>query len=204
MKRRSVVASAHNRSKKQRRKQIILVGGIGGLFVLSIFSVILYAPDEFQGAAFSDSGFQFSITQQGGQAFLTTTVNNQQPLFLFLPSDVANIPGRPDPTIVNAPIIYVAFDPTQEMLDVIDFARFLIGMDFESSGQQVIPAITQPSDIYDFPHIDCTQEPALVVRFGNETSIALDGFCTVIQGETSTDVIRATDRFRFLYHGIAT
>lgn len=205
MKRRSVMASKKRQQKSERLKQIVIFAILAGLMIISVFSVMLYNDDASGANTIEDSGMLFQQRADGQIVIWETEMAGQDVAFFYLPSQLADISADYNTAALVSPAIFVAFDPAQEDLEFIDFARFHISEDLQLNGQQAIAAITSNSSAYPaLPVIDCQTEPVILFRYGNTTSISEQGSCVVVQGVSPQEIIRAGERLRYGYYEAIT
>jgi hypothetical protein len=202
VKRRSVLARTKQNGKKQKIIQISLGIFIVAIMVFSVFGIMLGGNID-QENSIIEQNHTFIVVEDQGVSFWQTEIDEINVNFLYLPSQL-NITVR-DFNIV--PLydqeLLLAFNPSQDKLDIVDFARAIFSVDIRSKGQVAIPAITEESPLYFFETLDCsnTTRSAIVFRYANETNIMQEGSCVIVQGSDQRNLLMALDRLRYTYYG---
>lgn len=204
MRRQSILHAKKKAEERQRRTKIIVSVIVAGLFILSVFSVMLYSPTAPQGQQVQDGGQGFSTVTQGQQTYYQTEIDGVDRQFLFLPSTTRTIPAEFNQSILDAQMVAVGFDPTQDNLSVIDYARSIISRDFSERGQVPIPVTTANSSQYDMDVIDCTttDTSGFIFLYANTTRITQEGSCVLVQGTGPSQLLQALEQLRYRYYGV--
>ncbi|MFW5745962.1 MAG: hypothetical protein ACOCWQ_00235 [Nanoarchaeota archaeon] len=199
VKRRSVLAKRKQSEQKQKRLQIGLGVLIVVILIMSTFGIILSNQGDSEGDL-EDGGYTFTVREQNGMTVLWTEIGGVETDFLYLPSQVQNVSLAANVVAVQGQDVYLAFDPRQDGLDLVDFIRFRLSQDLQAHNQMAVPAVVAPMD--NFTLVDCqnASSPVILVRYGNMTRVAEEDACIIIEGASPQELVQATERFRYDYH----
>ena len=166
------------------------------LMVGSLMGVILFAPQAPGEITYGD--LTFEVDQSTG--LYTTTRDGQTFRFNNLPFTTLSVDVDQQAITVlrAAPLKVLTFNPNLDVasLQYIDYVRFELA--------SVIPGlgggVTQPSEAYPLPLIDCVnatpQVPVIRLEIG-DPEIRSEGFCVILSGNQTT-LLLAKDAL--LYH----
>jgi ABC-type glycerol-3-phosphate transport system permease component len=203
-KRRSVLSNVTREKRRQKTTQIIIGIFIAALMVLSVFGIILGNSSGTTGAdVIAEQGYDFALVGTQTGQYWQTELGGIERQFFYLPSQVTSVPASFNQASLQEATLYLAFDPAETNLEVIDYARYTFANDLSAYGQTALSGMTQPSAAYAFPIINCssTTTPVILFRIGNETSIGQEEYCVVVQGTDQSALLTAFERLRYLYYG---
>ena len=172
------------------------------LMIMSVFGVMLYGQND-TASSVSESGYDFIAREEQGLQVWQTEIAGDTASFLYLPSQTESVSAEFNRATLHEPLLILAFDPTQQDLEIIDYARARFAEDLQQNTQSSGTAVTVESSAYDIPLLNCSEDSAVVFRYGNQTSISQDGSCVVVQGEDPRSFLVALERLRYIYYGVA-
>jgi len=188
------------RKKKSKFGAYAIMAFMVLVMVGSLMGVILFAPQATGEIVYGD--LTFEIDQSSG--LYTTTHNGQSYRFNNPPFTALSVPTDPQAISILqvAPLKILTFDPSldEESLAYVDFVRFELASIIPGLGG----GITQPSETYKLPLVDCInaspQTPVIKLEAGIP-AIRADGFCVILSGNQTT-LLLAKDALIYNYFNL--
>ncbi|RME77969.1 hypothetical protein D6774_02675 [Candidatus Woesearchaeota archaeon] len=175
--------SAHQ-TKSEKGKYLVLF--LGFLMVGSVFGVLFYgAPSSAYGSV-TYKGYVFEQTNVGYEA----KIDGEKYFFTTLPQYLEQLELESFDDILLRGGFVFSFDPEQGAIDAVDAARLFFARELPLRGIAYGEGVLKPSTIYALPVITCEnasqEQPVVVVREANMTSITYEENCLIIEGQPQT------------------
>lgn len=184
------------------RKKLLWSLFIVFIMVFSAFGVIFYgfsAPEE----KLKYGEQKFTMTQKG----FMTRVGDKTYTFTHYPQDLERISASKEMTdwLKTTKMFYLTYDQNQSTVGQIAAAQFEFQKTLRNAGIFSVNAMTQENE-YGLPVITCKNAtrfvPVLEFRESNETLIAHEGDCVILEAYYGEDFYRLTDRIVYGILGI--
>ena len=189
--------------KEGLSKQAILTIFLGALMVLSVFG-IMFGSYSSGGEKLEYGEQTFKRTDTGW----STEIDGERVEFTYFPSDLEELNISKDVVdkLLDSKVAYVTFNPSSENVQNLELMRFELQKSFSQLfGTYMMLGITEPSDVYAQPLIDCTnataKTPVISIVESNMTNAFIDGDCIVLETEEYS-VIALKDRLLYSMLGI--
>lgn len=186
--------------KKKIKKEAIWTALIAFIMVSSIIGFMYVGEDEPE-FIYKDK-YEFV---RRNNVFIYEQ-DNQEFSFRFFPSELEELSNGTDLSNLKKPMFYITFDPETELVQSIDLSRFELANELPSLGVYVSQAITDESEIYNLPVVNCENatmnEPVLKFEEGNETGITEEGYCFIFTAKNDYDVAKLKDIIVYTLLGI--
>lgn len=132
--------------------------------------------------------------------------DDQEFVFRFLPYEVEELAKSVDSSRINKPMLYLTFNPDSELLQSIDLLRFELSNDLPKLNIYLSQGITNESDIYNLPVVDCenasSEVPVIKLAKANTTAIAEKDGCFLFVAKNDYDLAKLKDIMLYLLLGI--
>lgn len=162
------------------------------IIVIMVFSGLGYFAGDNAGSADDYNGFSFT---QRTNDWVIDDLNVAVP---FHPVELEYIDC---PEINLSDEVYLTFDPDIPGLDYVDLIRLDLS---EFLSEKIVYAgVSTPANI-SLPVIQCGAVNGTVINLavGNESVIKKDNDCYTLQGSSTYDLVRVSERFKFTMAGI--
>ncbi len=149
----------------------------------------------------------FKFSNKGN--FWSTYINNKEALFVYYPTDVADI--NLDEKTVNLLINKFEIDSTSDFNDTlkegIAYSQYELGnmMRFHFDSYLRV-GFTENTSFVDAPIITCSQAteavPVIFLQYGNSTKIVSENNCIIATAQSSNELVRIKDRILYTMLGV--
>jgi hypothetical protein len=171
--------------KKKMSKQMIWTIIIGGLMVASVFGIMFSSYNSgSEQEIYGD--YTFKRTGSGW----ATEIAGQKVEFAYLPQDLEEltIDQGVVETLAASKVVYITFDPNSTNVQKLELMRFELGNAFmQLFDMYAMPGITQESELYNQPIVDCSNAtavlPVVSIVETNETTARVEGGCVLLETE---------------------
>ena len=185
--------------QKLKKFMIYLMGVI---MIGSVFGVVFFGFGTSGSGSIEYNDFEFVDRRD----FWSTTVNDREAMFTYLPSDVKIV--LIDDDVINRLKDKVQIDTTYDFNDTfaepIALAQYQIGITLNNFNVFVRKGFT--SEQQDFPVITCGRStnfvPVIYFKSSNETRVYLDDDCIMAEALNQDDIVRIKDRLVYGILGI--
>ncbi len=178
------------KDKKERNTKIFL-GFVLSIFLISSLGsvVVYYGNDSDQDSftlTFSDKDYKFNRkSDNSGNLYYEVSYDNEDFLVYYLPYQILlDVDNETQDLIRNSNYFYLAFDPHQEDLSMVDYMRFDVKQNIPAT-KFFVDAVTESDSVYSFPIIDCNNatinSPVIVLENTNTTNIEYSDNCLNIE-----------------------
>ncbi len=189
--------------KKGISKQAIWTIILGSTMVFSIFGIMFSGYDSGrQQIKYNDYEFQQTTTGW------STEIDDKMIEFNYLPQELESIQISSEPANIlkESKVLYITFNPNNKSVQQFELARLQLGLTLSESFQiYTMPGITEPSELYQQPIVDCnnaTQSlPILKFVESNETKAYLEDSCIIIEADKTT-ALAVKDKILYQMLGI--
>ena len=198
------------KDKKERRNKIFLGFVLSIFLISSLGSVVIYYGDDSDQDSFtlifSDKEYKFNrLSDDSGNLYYNVLYDNEDFLVYYLPYQISlDVENETQDLIRNSNYFYLSFDPHQEDLSLVDYMRFDLKNNMPST-KFYVDAVTQESELYNFPIISCDNStintPVIVLENTNTTNISLSNNCLNIEF-TNYDFLTVRDMLVYLSNNI--
>ncbi len=184
------------KSKRQERnRQILLSVIIIGILVTSVLSFIYGGQNNADKIEYEINGKTYSFGQVYNKYYLN--INNERIYFYNLPGQIdINVSDETMQRIKNSNMLYITFDPNEESLGYMDLARLDLFNEFFNNNIYIVNAITEESEQYDLPVIDCVNStqyvPVIKFEIAEKKSLEVKDNCVEFKGK-GLDFIKFRD-----------
>ena len=197
------------KSKRDIQRKIILAVVVVIFMVSSIASIVLFrSEDATDSFSMQTKEGRASFSQKSdtrGTPYYEVSLNNRKFITYFHPSGIGQIlDNRTKSLLQSSTYFYMSIDPNSEDLSFMDFLRMDVKRNIPSS-RFFIDAVSEETDLYTLPVIDCsnaTTVPVIILRQTNSTSnTSVVGNCATIEF-TRVNSLRLRDSLVYTLNGI--
>ncbi|MBI2548536.1 hypothetical protein HYW21_04255 [Candidatus Woesearchaeota archaeon] len=188
--------------KRERRLKIIVSTVIAFLMITSVIGFLYSGGTDDR---YNYNGHQFKKSGYGWSTKIDTTWAN----FAYYPPELEsiNVSAPVVPSLKDAKVVYLTFDPTSSFIGEVDQVRFDLSTKFPQwLGIFVIDATTRDDDRYTLPIVTCmnatADAPVLYLTEGNATAISQQGSCILFQASKTSDLLKLEERLLYGLLGI--
>ena len=161
----------------------------GKIVIVSIMALLMIFM--VAGISVSNSGGSQRENQAGHSFVLSpqtqnwvTTINGEQKEFFYLPEDVQTIPtqvSRADLEGQNIVLAYNGSNKTDQQLQAVDYARFIVSEDLNDPIFGIVNGTGQTGQQMVYDSSQCEAIPAIIFTIGQNTSITKEQNCIYAQ-----------------------
>jgi hypothetical protein len=187
------------RKEKKSHKGTILSAIIVFIMISSVIG-FLYGgqTDQYR---YKDLKFKKST------AGWTTTINSQQLVFDYFPSDVEQIEMGPEiqAALINRPEIDTTSDINDTFSEEIALAQYNMALVLNELNIYARRGFTT-NNTFGLPLISCesasTAVPVIYYQYSNETSLSMENNCIMAKSRNPIDILRLKDRLLYSLLGV--
>ncbi|MBS3113295.1 hypothetical protein J4418_04400 [Candidatus Woesearchaeota archaeon] len=132
-----------------------------------------------------------------------TYINNVQTAFPYLPDELTNISSLPY-VFIDSPKVYIITDPNEKNI-TFDLLKQRLVYFLNQKGITSVPACSQEEGCPDsLPIKDCKDinVAGIFLKSGVQSRVYKDYMCYVIEGDTSLNLNKATEKLIYLLLGV--
>ncbi len=190
----------HDRGYILRKKRLIFRKETMAIFIVLIMILSVFGMwQASQSNKEEYNGYEFVATENGW----TTTINNQQFLFNYLPQDLEEINSTQIQISGNK--VYIAYDPDDKELEKQFTMNYLAALFYQNNVRPVFSCTKEegcPDDEFPITTCDDASVNVVLIRSGNESKISKQDMCYIIQSPTDADLTVLRERFVYDFLGI--